>query len=384
MELYVHLPFCRQKCRYCDFVSFPGMEGQMEAYVSALLREAELVREDVSLPIRTVYCGGGTPSLLPPALLGRLLRGLKARLPMAAVEEWTVEANPGTLTPAFLEAAAAGGVNRLSLGMQAAQDGLLEMLGRIHRFQDVRESVSLARRAGFRNLSLDLMFGLPGQTADDWRETLEAALSLRPEHISAYGLIPEEGTPLFRALTSGRLRLPEPETEREMYDLLLRKMAEAGFVQYEISNFSKPGFACAHNLGYWTQVPYLGLGVSAASMISMRRGPEGLSYLRRTNTRRMEEYLAGIRAGKPALSETEIVTPPEARFETMMLFLRMNRGIREADFSALHGRSLASCYGAKLRSLQDRGLIECAEGAWKMTRLGMDLQNTALVELMDD
>ena len=383
MELYVHLPFCRQKCRYCDFVSFSGMEGKMEAYVHALLREAELVREDAAEPVETVYFGGGTPSLLPPALLTALAEGLKKRLPMDSVAEWTVEANPGTGSALWLESARSLGISRISFGMQAAQDRLLKAIGRIHDMRMVRDSVRAARAAGFSNLNLDLIFGLPSQTMADWRETLEAALDLQPEHISAYGLIPEEGTPLFRDLREGRIRLPEVEEERDMYGLLLQVMEKHGFRQYEISNFAKPGFACRHNIGYWDQVPYLGLGLSAASMVNVRSAPDGMRYLRRTNTREMNAWLEGIREGRPVPAEREEISPGEARFETLMLGLRMNRGVSGETFQLRHGVPLEPIYGKKLRDLAGRGLVRFDAGCWRLTREGMDLQNTVLVELMD-
>lgn len=356
----------------------------MEAYVSALLREAEIRLGEITEPIDTVYFGGGTPSLLPPALLARLAEGLQARLPVTHGAEWTSEANPGTLTPAWLEAALDSGINRISLGMQAAQNRLLKTLGRIHDAGQVEESVKLCREAGFQNLNLDLMFGLPGQSPEDWSGTLREALALRPEHISAYGLIPEEGTPLFRDLEAGRLTLPEVETEREMYDALLKTLSRAGFEQYEISNFARPGFACRHNIGYWRQTPYLGLGLAAASMIFPKKNGEGLTYLRQTNTVDMDAYLSGIAENAPVFSEETAIPPAEARFETLMLGLRMTRGVTGERFQALHGRSLEACFGPRLREMEARGLLVHEEDRWRLSRLGMDLQNQVLVALMDD
>ena len=384
MLLYVHLPFCRQKCRYCDFASFPGLESRMEEYVRALLSEAEQTACEVQEPVDTVYFGGGTPSLLPPALMELLTLGLRERLPLSSVSEWTSEANPGTLTPSWLNAAMEGGVNRLSLGMQAGQDRLLRLLGRIHDEKAVEESVLLARSAGIRNLNLDLIFGLPTQTCAEWRETLEKAFSLGPEHLSAYGLIPEEGTPLWNDLQSGMLSLPEPEEERTMYEDLLRETAKRGYLQYEISNFAREGMACRHNLGYWDQTPYLGLGLSAASLLRKTRSGDGLRYFRRTNTSSPENYLRGIREKHPVFSEESRIDPAEARFETMMLGLRRTRGVRDREFLEAHGVSVESCYGEKLRKLCRQGLLERGGDAWRLTRRGMDLQNQALVELMDD
>ena len=383
MELYVHFPFCMKKCAYCDFVSFSHRESLMEPYMEALIEEASLRISELSEPVETVYFGGGTPSLIPADLMDRLIKKLTAYFSLSHVQEWTVEANPGTLIRSWLEAVRSAGATRISLGMQAMKDGQLSLLGRIHHYRDVVESVQMARSAGFRNLSLDLMFGIPGQTLSDWQETLKGALRLSPDHISAYGLIPEAGTPLYDSLQARRLFLPEPEEEREMYELALSMLSAQGFEQYEISNFAKPGFACRHNIGYWQQIPYLGLGVSAASMVSPKKDEDGLHYLRKTNTRSLEEYFKGIRNQNPALEESIQISPSEARFETIMLGLRMNSGVSERRFQELHGVSMESCYGDRLRSPKLQGLVEHADGCWRLTRRGMDLQNTVLVELMD-
>lgn len=387
MELYIHLPFCRSKCRYCDFASWPGQESAMSGYVDCLLQEAacqvEALGGDVA--IDTVFLGGGTPSLLPAPLLEKLLRGMRGIFRMAPDAECTVEANPGTLLRPWLDAALEGGVNRLSLGMQAFQPKLLRTLGRIHDFEQVASSVRLAREAGVTNLSLDLMFGLPGQTRAMWRETLDAALSLSPQHLSCYGLIPEDGTPLKVQLDQGLLRLPEEDEERAMYDDALRILAAHGFAQYEISNFALPGYACRHNLGYWRQIPYLGLGASAASMLPAAWRKEGKpAYWRASNPRTLADYQAMVRERAWDRRDIEAVSSHDARFETMMLGLRTTRGVSEADFSAMHDVTLESCYGPRLRALQARGWLDFADGRWFLTRQGMDVQNAALVELMDD
>ncbi len=381
MELYIHIPFCRQKCRYCSFASFTGQEPYREKYIGLLLEEARLRKEAVSGPFTTVYIGGGTPSLLAPSQLSRLIEGLREIFGLDSVTEFTSEANPGTVTAEWLDAAVSAGVNRISFGMQAYQDGLLRLLGRIHTFEEVRASVNLARKAGIGNISLDLIFGVPTQTLSAWRETLDAALSLGPSHLSAYGLIPEEGTPLMRDLETGLLSLPEPESEREMYGLAIEKTAAAGFHQYEISNFAQEGRECAHNIGYWTQVPYLGLGVSAASMTGIRYSIEGMTYFRSVNPDSINAYEAYLSAGIPP--ETERISPAEACFETLMLGLRMNRGVREQDFLRMHGVPVGECYGEKLSELEKRGLLLHENKAWKMTARGFDIQNSVLVELMD-
>lgn len=382
MELYVHIPFCRQKCRYCDFASYAGCENRMDAYVDALLAEAAVQSQRLHHPkVETVFLGGGTPSLLTGELLSRLLTGLHALFQIAPDAEFTSEANPGTLTAQWLTAALQGGVNRLSMGMQALQPELLRTLGRIHDFSQVQQSIGLARSMGFSNLSLDLMFGLPGQTRQHWQETLEAALSLNPQHLSCYGLIPEEGTPLKADLDAGWLTLPDEETERTMYDDALSILSAHGFQQYEISNFALPGYACQHNLGYWRQVPYLGLGASASSMLT---DSPSAAYTRETNPPKLADYLRMVQDAHWSDREVIPVSAGEARFETMMLGLRTTEGVSAEGFQQMHGTSLAEQYGTRLESLRQRGLVSFTNGCWRLTRHGMDVQNAILVELMDD
>ena len=379
MELYIHIPYCRQKCRYCDFASYPCREQTMPAYVDALLKEAKAAGSFHFPPMETAFIGGGTPSILPAPLLEKLLSGLHARFEFTGGAEFTTEANPGTLTEDWLRTAMSGGVNRLSMGMQAAQPDLLRTLGRIHTQADVNDSVRLARRCGIRNLSLDLMFGLPGQTPEMWRETLHAALALEPQHLSCYGLIPEEGTPLVRDLDAGRLTLPDEDDERRMYDDTLELLARHGFRQYEISNFAQPGCECRHNIGYWQQVPYIGLGASAASMLRDMQGE-----LRVTNPADIGEYIGMVENGRWEKRETTHVSPEDARFETLMLGLRMTQGVSEEDFASRHGVSLEAYRGEQLRAFEAQGLLAHENGSWRLTRRGMDVQNAILVDLMDD
>lgn len=377
MELYIHIPFCHQKCRYCDFASYAGCHSSMPAYVDALLEEACLRALQLGHPtMETVFIGGGTPSLLPAPLLDQLLTGLRRLFPIAHDAEFTSEANPGTLRADWLQVAVRHGVNRLSMGMQAYQPELLHTLGRIHSYQQVADSVTLARKAGIINISLDLMFGLPGQTLAHWQETLDAALALHPQHLSCYGLIPEEGTPLKADLDAGRLSLPDEDTERAMYDEALSRLAAQGFQQYEISNFALPGKECRHNLGYWRQVPYLGLGASASSMLP---GAGDIAYTRETNPSGLDAYLRRDWADREMIP----IHRDDARFETMMLGLRTTKGVSATDFYAMHSVSIEACYGRKLHDLSSRGLVEHTGDWWRLTRRGMDVQNAILVELME-
>jgi len=329
-------------------------------------------------PIKTVFIGGGTPSTLPAELLQRLLTGLHERFHIPAGSEFTAEANPGTLTPEWLDAAISGGVNRLSMGMQASQPELLRTLGRIHTRADVETSVQLARKHGIGNISVDLMFGLPGQTPDMWRESLDAALSLGVEHMSCYGLITEDGTPLKRDLDAGRLSLPDEGDERQMYDDALHILSQHSYQQYEISNFAKPGRECQHNIGYWTREPYIGLGASAASFLQTKSGG-----LRLTNPASIRDYIAMTDEQAWRRRERVSLLPEDARFESLMLGLRMTRGVSEADFAAMHGLTLDAYCGDILRQQEQRGLLLHRDGRWALTRRGMDVQNAILVEIME-
>lgn len=355
----------------------------MHPYVDAVLAEAQIEAERLGHPnIETIFIGGGTPSLLPTEELVRLMDGIRHHFPIAQNAEITSEANPGTLTADWLHSAVTVGVNRLSLGMQAAQPRLLRLLGRIHTLPDVVQSVDMARQAEIRNLNLDLMFGLPTQTVEDWQETLHAAFSMEPEHLSCYGLIPEDGTPLKRDLDAGRLSLPEEDAERAMYDLTLTLLATQGYEQYEISNFAKPGFACKHNLGYWQQVPYLGLGASSASMLPDVAASN--AYLRRSNPASLEQYLSMIKERDFAMREETPISKKEAQFETLMLGLRTTKGVSESAFAAMHGVSMEQRYGTILDRLEKQGLLLHQDGYWRLSRHGMDVQNAILVEFMDD
>jgi len=383
MLLYVHIPFCKRKCQYCSFVSYENKESQAERYIENVIKEAENRKDEFNENLDTLFIGGGTPSLLPPELLIHLTNSLFHVFGADKPAEFTIEANPGTVTEEWISAAVNAGMNRLSLGMQALQPELLATLGRIHTFADVETSIQTARRFGVDNINIDLIFGIPGQTHEQWVETLDAALSLHPMHISAYGLIPEEGTPLHEDLQSGILALPDPELERMMYDSALSKLTLHGFSQYEISNFALDGMECRHNIGYWKQVPYVGLGVAASSMAVIQQGKSGMTCRRMKNPDHLCEYEEMVfeRMRPP---EDLIIKPAESRFETMMLGLRMNKGVDEEQFRKMHGISLEEVYGNRLCRLEKQGLLTHSGHFWKLTRRGFDIQNSILVELMDD
>ena len=366
--LYVHVPFCVSKCAYCDFASYAGREADIPRYVDAVVREITRRGAETGHPkADTIFLGGGTPSLLDEFQATRILDALFAAFPIEEGAEITCECNPGTLTTPFAQALRKAGVNRLSLGAQARQARLLRLIGRVHDWEQVIASVEIARQAGFDNINLDLMFGLPSQTVADLRETLEAAIALSPTHLSCYGLMVEEGTPICREITAGKLALPDEELEREMYELARQTLAEHGFQQYEISNFAREGYACRHNVGCWTRVPYLGFGCAAHSFFE---------ECRTMNPSKLDAYLAGEEP------QTEQISKEEARFESMMLGLRMTRGVKDEDFTRMHGMSIREAFGEKLDKPINGGLLQWHEGALRLTRLGMDLQNSVLVDLM--
>jgi oxygen-independent coproporphyrinogen-3 oxidase len=366
--LYVHVPFCVSKCAYCDFASFAGREADIPRYVEAVIREIGRRGAETGHPkADTIFLGGGTPSLLDQRQVTRLLDALREAFSIDEDAEVTCEGNPGTLTPPFAKALRGAGGKRLSMGAQAMQTRLLRRIGRIHDWEQVVASVEIARNAGFENINLDLMFGLPSQTVADWRETLSAALALGPTHLSCYGLIVEEGTPIGHELAEGRLALPEEDVEREMYELARQSLAEHGFRQYEISNFAREGYECRHNIGCWTRVPYLGFGWAAHSFFDERRT---------MNPSTLDGYLAGEEP------KTEPISREEARFESLMLGLRMTRGVKDEDFNRMHGITIREAFGERLDKPINAGLLEWHEGSLTLTRLGMDLQNSVLVDLM--
>lgn len=372
--LYIHIPFCTNKCFYCDFNSYV-VEGQpVDAYLDALEREME--RTVAQLPpetIRKVFVGGGTPTVLNPAQMKRFLEAVARHFPVAADAEFTMEANPGTTDPDKLAAMREGGVNRISFGAQSFDNGLLAAIGRIHEADDVVRSIENARRAGFENLSIDLMFGLPRQTLQQLADSVERALELDLPHYSLYSLKVEENTLFHRLYERGELPLPEEDTEVAMYAHLRERLGGAGYAQYEISNFAKPGFASRHNETYWRNEPYYGLGAGAHGYA---RGE------RHMNVKGVQAYIDAAGAGLPR-KETHAVSAREAMEDFMMVGLRMLGGVREADFRRqFGGASLADAFGPVLEKLQAQGLLErlgdnAGEGAsgWRLTERGIPLGN---------
>jgi len=355
LGIYLHIPFCASKCSYCDFYSFPGTAAQMDAYTAALCKK---IAAFPSEPADTVYFGGGTPSLLGGARLAAVLDAVRARFPLVPDAEITVECNPDSMDAALLEGLRAAGVNRLSIGVQSAHEDELRLLGRRHTFPQAREAVGLARDCGFDNLALDLMYGLPGQTAEKFLQSVEAVLALHPEHLSCYGLKLEEGTPLHRAQPV----LPDGDAQAETYLALCGRLASEGFVHYEISNFCRPGRRARHNAKYWDLSEYLGFGAAAHSFYRGRR----FAYPRDA---------AAFLRGEPPVPE-ETVDGFDARAEYLMLRLRTADGVSRADYERRFGDF--SAVERVLRPLQPHGLACCGAEGCRLTERGFLVSNAVI------
>ena len=403
LELYIHIPFCARKCAYCDFLSFAAPERVYEEYVSKLIEEIYGQSGNFAdMHVTTIFLGGGTPSILPAHLMEALFGALYECFEINADAEITIEANPGTLTMEKLEVYRQSGVNRLSLGLQSADDQELKYLGRIHSYDDFLKSYQRARQAGFTNINIDLMSALPGQDVHSWKTTLRKVMMLKPEHISAYSLIIEEKTPFYerfgeeaadpkhvpvlpqkphtpaelaaRASVMTLPDLPEEDVDREMYHLTKELMAAQGFSRYEISNYAKPGFACRHNIGYWTGAEYLGLGLGASSYT------HGYRY---HNTGDLKEYLSlNLYEAGAAAREIRLLGVEERMEEFMFLGLRMMGGVSGSEFLARFGQNMWNVYGNVIEKLRREGLLEVEIPMVRLTELGVDLSNSVLSEFL--
>ena len=349
LALYLHVPFCRRKCPYCDFYSVTHPPNE-EEYLRAVLTEARLWRERLPSPVVfiTFYAGGGTPSLLSPGFYARLFEQLGKIFPFQP-EELTLEANPEGLDQARLHGYLAAGFNRLSLGFQSLLPRGLAALGRVHSVEEARRAYFQAREAGYRNVSLDFIFGWPGQTLSLLEKELEEVIRLGAEHLSFYELTPEPGTPLFRRLQEGKLALPSEETLVRMHEMVRERLSSAGYEAYEISNYARPGFRCRHNLFYWKAQPYLGLGPAAASF---------LHRIRLRNPEDLQGYLRALKEDKlPARVEEELSEEGAFR-EAVILALRLSEGVKREEFLARFGRDPEQFFAREIRELKELGLLE--------------------------
>lgn len=364
VALYLHIPFCRARCSYCGFNTYAGLEARIPDYVDALCRE---IQSALFLRGRTVYFGGGTPSLLPLEALERVLASLRSHFVLPDSAEITLEANPGTVDRAYLRGLRSLGVNRLSLGVQSTHPEELRRMRRLHTWEEAVEAVRMAREAGFENLNLDLIYGLPGQTMARWQRSLESALRLEPEHLSLYALTLEEGTPLAQQVAQELLPPPDDDLAAEMYEWACAHLRQAGYIHYELSNWARSeAWMCQHNLTYWHNEPYLGFGAGAASWWAGRRW---------TNVRHPEEYIQRLRQGLPVVEETEEIPRELEMGETMMMGLRLIAGVTDERFRARFGVGLEEAFGDELRRLQRAGLLEWDGKVVRLTPRGYLLGN---------
>lgn len=377
LSLYVHVPFCAKKCAYCDFASYPGRKTDWRRYFDEIVTEIRLWSANLDFglisetyQVRSLFIGGGTPTLVDANHIEKTIDACRGIAPFDADAEITIEGNPGTLTPEKLAAYRRAGVNRLSLGAQSFDDGLLQSLGRIHTAAQIGQAVAMARDAGFDNINLDLMYALPGQGMDRWKDTLDAAIALGVEHISAYSLIVEPGTPMAARVASGAAIVPDDDAVNAVQRLAIDRLTAAGYHRYEISNYARPGRECRHNLVYWNRGDYLGLGCAAHSLLGGHRfhNPDAL-----------DEYLSGGRR----LDEM-VLTPQDEMEETLMLATRTARGLDLGAWEHTFGTPFARGREKALDRLENGGMVEIGGGFLRLTTRGMEVQDAVVLELMGE
>ncbi len=379
IELYIHIPFCVRKCKYCDFLSSPAGEETVQTYMEALCREIkEKSKQYQDYAVSTIFIGGGTPTAVPAIWIARILDTVRGCYDIRTDAEISMEMNPGTVKEADIQVYKAAGINRLSIGLQSTEEEELQKLGRIHDYEQFLETYKLARRAGFENINVDIMSALPGQTLESYQCTLQRVVELvpPPEHISAYSLIIEEGTPFYEAYEAGMLDLPDEETEREMYVFTEHFLKEYGYKRYEISNYAKPGKVCKHNLGYWERKDYLGFGIGAASLVENVRFQNGSDLLE--YCKEPEKYSL----------ECQVLSVREQMEETMFLGLRKTEGVSTALFGQVFGISMEKVYGSVIEKHIQAGLLEWkypngAEKHLALTSRGLDVSNYCLADFLE-
>lgn len=369
MEIYIHIPFCIRKCDYCDFLSGPSGPKEQADYVQALLREIQAAEEGEGRSVSSIFIGGGTPSVLDERLLGDILREIRNRFKMKEDAEITIEVNPGTANIGKLQAYREMGINRLSIGLQSPEDRELKILGRIHNYGQFLETYQEARTVGFDNINIDLMSAIPDQTYEGWVKNLRTVAELEPEHISAYSLIVEEGTPF----AARKLNLPDEDTEYNMYEATAQILKEYGFEQYEISNYARKGRECRHNVGYWTRQDYLGFGLGAASLYG---------NLRFANTAGWNRYLENSSDPEQIREKEPVLTTEDEMAEFMFLGLRMTRGIARTDFARTFGCPVEKIYGEVLDRYMAMGMLQEKEDRIFLTRPGIHVSNQIMAEFL--
>ena len=373
MELYLHIPFCVKKCAYCDFLSFPSGQEIQRQYAKRLMEDIDCMgKEYGDIPVDTIFIGGGTPSVPESRLIVDLMELVNRAFQISDGAEISMEANPGTVTREKLKEYRRAGINRISFGLQSANDRELKLLGRIHTWAEFLESFALARECGFTNLNIDLMSALPGQTCESWKDTLKRVTDLEPEHISAYSLIIEEGTPFGEKYGSeeGRKLLPDEDSEREMYHETKRFLRECGYERYEISNYAKPGRECRHNIGYWTGVPYLGLGLGASSYMNGSRFAVSSD---------MQQYLEE----KPGtFTDVEKLTKKDMEEEFFYVGLRMTAGVSLSEFERRFGMSAEEVYPGLMETFVEEKAAEFRGDRFVLTDYGLDVSNYIMAQFL--
>ena len=377
LELYIHIPFCIRKCAYCDFLSGPADDDTIEKYVEALKAEicsqSELAKDYL---VTSIFFGGGTPSILSGTQMKSLVQIIRKVFEIANFAEISMEANPGTVTRRKLKAYRNAGINRISFGLQSTNDKELKVLGRIHSYKEFLKSFSLARECGFDNINVDLISAIPNQTVESWEKSVRNILALEPEHISAYSLIVEEGTPFYEKYGEGAPyedTLPSEEDERLMYQRTEELLEEAGYHRYEISNYAKPGKECRHNLGYWERKEYLGLGLGSSSLI------------RNARFKNCDDLAFYLEHSDDILQIREIdgaLTKEEQMEEFVFLGMRKMEGISLKKFQETFGKSLEECYGNGIENMKSKNLVEVIDGMLRLTTKGIDLSNYVFAEIL--
>lgn len=370
VALYIHIPFCKQKCFYCDFPSYARKDDLMSDYIEALL--IELKEKIKGYKVRSLFIGGGTPSYLNEENLRELMKVIK-NINFVENAEKTIECNPGTVSEEKFNIMKDGGINRLSFGLQTTKNNLLKGIGRIHTFEAFKDNYKLARSVGFNNINIDMMFGLPNQSVKDWTESLEEVAKLNPEHISAYSLIIEEGTPFYKLYNEDKLKLPSEEEEREMYKKCKDILIENGYHQYEISNYAKEGKECLHNEVYWMCDEYIGVGASSSSYIDGKRIK---------NIDDLREYIKRIGNGESIVDEEIINTKNDDIEEFMFMGLRMNCGIEEEEFKKRFNTNVDDIYKDVIEGNINKGLLERKRGRIYLTDRGIELSNMVMSDMI--
>lgn len=370
ISLYVHIPFCKQKCLYCDFPSYAGKENLMEKYIAALCKE--ILDKGCNYVIKTIFIGGGTPSYLNEILLEKLLLSI-SKLNLSETCEFTIECNPGTLNENKLKIMKKYNVNRLSIGLQSTNNKLLKKIGRIHTYEAFKENYKLARKIGFDNINIDIMFGLPDMDISIWKNTLNDVISLKPDHISAYSLIIEEGTCFYKLYNDDKLNLPKEEEERKMYSIAKEILNNSGYLQYEISNYSKAHKQCEHNKVYWKDEEYLGLGVSSSSFVNNKRIK---------NIDSIDDYINNILNNQSVCAEIYENTVEDNMEEFVFMGLRMIEGIDIDEFERRFHKSIYEVYGKEIRKHLEDELLICSQGKLYLSPRGIEVSNYVMSDFI--